>query len=207
MMDVLLPPSGNGPGVVVAHPWWGLNATIRNYAAALAQQGFVVALPDVFNGKVASSIEDAQALADTAWSPDATSTYCDALAVLADHPAVTSRAMGMVAFSYGGYFALGLAGRSDLPLAGIVAYYATRDLTAPHVPVLAHLAQTEPFESNESLEALAERLARAGAPSAAHFYASTSHWFAEADRPEYEPAAADLAFARTVAFLREVTAD
>ena len=63
VMDILLPPSGTGPGVVVAHAWWGLNKTIRAYGMTLAAQGFVVALPDLFDGRLATTVEGAQELA------------------------------------------------------------------------------------------------------------------------------------------------
>lgn len=205
-MRILLPDTGSGPGVVVAHAWWGLNATIIAYGEALAAAGFVVALPDVFDGRVAVSIEEAQALADTAWSPDATTVYVDAVRKLAEHPAVTSPRIGMVAFSYGGYFALGLAGHPNLPLGGIATYYATRDLPETHVPVLAHFATSDAFESGESMEELATHLTARGEPGGAHFYPGTSHWFAEADRIEHVPEAAALALDRTVQFLRAVTA-
>ena len=36
-----------------------------------------------------------------------------------------------------------------------------------------------------------------------HRYPDTGHWFAEPSRDAYRPAAADLAFERTVTFLRQ----
>jgi carboxymethylenebutenolidase len=68
-----------------------------------------------------------------------------------------------------------------------------------HVPVLAHLAASDDFESTEDMQALASALI---APSAAYTYPNTKHWFAESNRPEYDEAAAKLAFERTVAFLK-----
>jgi len=201
-MKILMPPSGRGPGLCIAHPWWGLNETIRAFGGALAAEGFVVGLPDVFQGRTAQSIEDAQVLADTAWTPDAPTVLSGALETLVEHPAVTSDRIGMVAFSLGGFHALGLAGRTDLPLGALVTYYAARALPDRHVPILSHFAQSEPFDSSETLQASADALTRAGAPSAVYFYGGTRHWFAEADRPEYDAAAAKLAFERTVAFLK-----
>ncbi|HEY3524253.1 MAG TPA: dienelactone hydrolase family protein, partial [Candidatus Limnocylindrales bacterium] len=51
------PTIGDGPGVLVLHAWWGLNATIRGYADRLAQEGFVALAPDLFRGTVADTID------------------------------------------------------------------------------------------------------------------------------------------------------
>ena len=51
-LEILLPEGGSGPGVLVVHPWWGRNATVRDYGRALAELGFVVGLPDAFDGDV-----------------------------------------------------------------------------------------------------------------------------------------------------------
>lgn len=201
-MDILLPPSGQGPGVVVAHAWWGLNGTIRDYGARLTREGFVVALPDLFDGNVATTIDGAQGLADTDWLPNAGERLRTAINELAANEAVTDAKVALVGFSYSGFAAFALAGDADLPLSRAVIYYATRRLAAGHVPVLAHFAENDTFESTEDMNEVAAGLMADGPPNAAFTYPGTHHWFAEADRPEYDAGAAGLAFERTVEFLR-----
>lgn len=55
-----LPASGKGPGVLVLHPWWGLNEDIKNVANRLAEAGFVALAPDLYNGRIATTIEQAE---------------------------------------------------------------------------------------------------------------------------------------------------
>ena len=57
-----VPPSGQGPGVLVLHAWWGLNDTIKAFCTRLAESGFVAFAPDLYHGKVADNIADAEAL-------------------------------------------------------------------------------------------------------------------------------------------------
>lgn len=195
-MDILPPPSGTGPGVLVAHPWWGLNQTIREYGAALAQAGFVVALPDLFSGEIVTAIDDAEKQIRKHWDT-ADPILSAALDELGKHPRVAGHGLGAVGFSFGGFHLLEAIERGDKRIARLVVYYATHPLPAEHAPIMAHLAADDPYESQADMDALAANLGES-----AYTYIGTTHWFAEADRPEYNAAAAKLAFDRTVEFLR-----
>lgn len=199
MSEIILPASGTGPGIVVAHPWWGLNQTIRDYGAALAGAGFVVALPDLFGGDTATSIGDAETLIRKHW--EAAGALLDgAFDALGRHPAVAGTGLGAIGFSFGGFHLLEAIERGDARIARLVVYYATHPLPTKHVPIMAHLAAEDPYESAADMDALAANLG-----ALAHRYPGTTHWFAEADRPEYDADAAQLAFGRTVTFLRALT--
>ena len=199
-MEIIRPAGGTGPGVLVVHPWWGLNQTIRDYGAALARDGFVVGLADAFGGETTTSIEVAETLIRKYWSA-AEGTVTEGLRNLAGHDAVIGDMVGAVGFSFGGFHLLELLAQPDLPMARLVTYYATHPLPERHVPVLAHLAASDDYESAEDMAAMTTALANSPG-SAVYSYPGTRHWFAEADRPEFDAAAAKLAFQRTVAFLR-----
>ena len=197
-MDILKPASGNGPGVLVAHPWWGLNQTVRDYGAALAREGFVVGLVDVFGGETTTSIDEAEKLIRKHWDV-ADGKLAQGFAELTD--AVAGARVGAVGFSFGGFHLLEQLGRQE-KLGRLVTYYATHPLPERHAPVLAHFAGEDEFESVEDVAAMSVALAASGPANLTYTYPATKHWFAEADRPEYDAAAAKLAFERTVAFLR-----
>ncbi len=57
-----VPPTGKGNGVLVLHAWWGLNDTMKAFCTRLAQSGFVAFAPDLYHGKVADNIADAETL-------------------------------------------------------------------------------------------------------------------------------------------------
>src|SRR5512147_2437892 len=57
-----VPPAGRGPGVLVLHAWWGLNETIKAFCNRLAESGFVAFAPDLYHGKVANTIHEAETL-------------------------------------------------------------------------------------------------------------------------------------------------
>lgn len=63
-----VPSTGNGPGVLVLHAWWGLNGTMKDFCTRLAGSGFVAFAPDLYRGKVADNIPDAESLSDRTYA-------------------------------------------------------------------------------------------------------------------------------------------
>ena len=161
----------------------------------------MVGLPDLFDGGIATTIEDAERQMRANFETGG-ARLRQAIAELVAHPAVDGKAAGAVGFSYGGFHLLNLLSGASLPLRAVVTYYATHQLPAAHVPVMAHLAADDSYESAEDMDALRTGLAASGPPNIVYAYPGTKHWFAEADRPEFDAAAATLAFERTVGFLK-----
>lgn len=52
------------PAVVLLHDWWGLNTAARLLAVQLAQAGFYVVAPDLFDGKHAATAREAAVLVE-----------------------------------------------------------------------------------------------------------------------------------------------
>lgn len=106
----------------------------------------------------------------------------------------------------GGHWALWLASRqqSSVPrVDAAVAYYGVRgcDFKASVAQVQLHLAGDDPLVSAASVRATRRKLGAASRPLEVHQYPGARHWFAESDRPEYDAAAAALAWQRTESFL------
>ncbi|MGH7726315.1 MAG: dienelactone hydrolase family protein [Candidatus Eiseniibacteriota bacterium] len=197
------------PGVVVFHPWWGLNDDVVAFADRLARAGFSVVAPDLVRGRTASTVEDAEAIATTVDEP-----HADAVALAAvDHltpsggssGASSAAKIGAVGFSMGVPWAIWCAGKRPAVAASVV-YYGTLQgpaLASASIPVLGHFAEVDPFEPEENVSGFAKALKDAGRRVVLYRYPGTGHWFAEPSRDAFRPEAAHLAFERTVDFLRE----
>lgn len=206
MSDYLaIPANGAGPGVLVLHAWWGLNDTLRRFCDRLAGEGFVSLAPDLYNGEVATTRDAAQQLMRQMDKDAARKKMNKAVKDLAAHPAVLHPTIGVVGFSLGGYYALGLACQKPKAITAVVAFYATGEgkFNQAQAAFLGHFAEQDEFEPAEDVRKLEAAIRQAGKRVAFHTYPGTKHWFCEADRPEYDPAAAHLAWDRTVAFLQE----
>ena len=199
-----IPAQGVVAGALVLHPWWGLNDDTRAYADRLADAGIAAVAPDLYDGAVATTIEEADRLS-TALNEDA----ADALAwaavdVLGEAIGDPSIRLGAIGFSMGAAWALWLPAHRP-EIAASVTYYGSLEgpsLTRARVPVLGHFAETDEYEPDESVVAFERTLRTAGRDVEINRYAGAGHWFAEPSQPAYNAAAADLAFDRTVAFLR-----
>lgn len=198
--------SGTGtttPRVMVLHPWWGLNDDVIAYADRLAAAGFSVVAPDLVRGRLASTIAEAELLVS-----EKDEDHADAVTLAAiDRLAASNDAsrVGVVGFSFGAAWAMWSAAKRPAVAASVV-YYGTisgPSLTQASAPVLGHFAEVDPYEPDDAVLAFERTLRDAGRRAVIHRYPGTGHWFAEPSNDAFRPEAADLAFERTVAFLRE----
>jgi carboxymethylenebutenolidase len=204
--DAYLAPARPSPGtpILLLHAWWGLNKAIRDLADRLAGDGFTVMAPDLFDGTVLTTIEDAEAYTTAIEQGDGgpgelnpdriMGRVKEALDHLLAHPDVRGDRAGIVAMSFGGWYGSHVAAaRSDV--AGFVSIYSDVFNAPGGAAYLGHFAEQDPYV--DSTQVAEEEKTRA------HVYPGTKHWFMESDRPEFDAAATELAYARTVAFLRE----
>lgn len=201
-----VPPSGEGSGVLVLHAWWGLNDTMKAICTRLAGSGFVAFAPDLYQGKVADTIAEAEALGQEldASHLQAKADIAAAARFLAER-AEAGCGLAVIGFSLGSYYALDLAAADPERIRSVVLFYGTggEDHDNSRADYLGHFAEEDEFEPSANVEALEESLRRAGRPVTFHRYAGTRHWFFEPDRPQaYNGAAASLAWERTLDFLK-----
>jgi carboxymethylenebutenolidase len=191
------------PGVVVFHPWWGLNDDLVAYADRLAAAGFAVVAPDMFDGEVATTIEEADRLSSGANQDALEAIALAAVDGLADRLGPDAP-LAVLGFSFGAAWATWVPTERDRIRATGV-YYGTwvgPVLAKATTPVLGHFAEDDPYEDAETVAAYEQGLRDAGREVVIHRYPGTGHWFAEPSRDAYQAEAAELAFERTLPFLR-----
>jgi carboxymethylenebutenolidase len=200
-------PGGRGRGVLVLHAWWGLNDTIRAFCRRLAESGFVAFAPDLYHGRVAADIAEAQALGAALDSRhvQVRAEIADATTFLGERAGQGGRDLAVIGFSLGAYYALDLAAADPEHVRSVVLFYGTGggEHTKSRAAYLGHFAEKDEFEPESNVENLEASLRRAGRPVTFHRYKGTGHWFFEPDRSQaYNEAAASLAWSRTLSFLK-----
>jgi carboxymethylenebutenolidase len=119
------------------------------------------------------------------------------------------RGLAVIGFSLGANYALDLAAADPERIRSVVLFYGTGggDFSNSSSDYLGHFAEKDEFEPLSGVDELKESLKRAGRQVIFHIYPGTGHWFFEPDRTQaYNQAAADLAWERTLAFLKRSSA-
>jgi carboxymethylenebutenolidase len=199
------PKSGLGKGVLVIHAWWGLNQFQKDLCDRLAREGFFVLAPDLYHGKTAATIDEAKKLR----SKLKQEAVAEEIARAADHLhqlcCISGQGLGVLGFSLGAYWGMWLAEQKPSLVTATVAFYGTRngDFSASQSAFQFHLAEKDAYVAGSGVKKLQKSLAAADKVAAFYTYPGTGHWFFESDRPEaYQPQAAQLAWTRSVEFLK-----
>ena len=193
---------GPRAGLILLHAWWGLNRDVLVRAESLKKEGYIVAVPDLFGGRVANTIEDAKALTNGEQENEDKITRMVDGTVSALGRRVDR--IGIVAWSFGVWYAwkMGISRADKVRALALFYGIGPNEPDAPTTPVLAHYAEHDEFEDLSFARQVEKEMTAAGHDVRVELYPGTKHWFDEPSRPEYDKAASDLAWDRTRAFLR-----
>ncbi len=195
-----LPESGEGEGLLLFHPWWGLNDFIKQTCDRLAGQGFVVFAPDLYHGRIAATIEEAAQLMEEQDSAAATATAEGGYEFLREHQAVQGNTLKAIGFSMGAGFASMLDFSHPGVFDKVVLFYGAvgEDLSQSKASYVGHFGEQDEYEEMEYIEQMKADNVQI------FMYPETSHWFVETDRKGYfHPASAELAWNRTLEFFQD----
>jgi carboxymethylenebutenolidase len=204
-----LPGSGTGPGVIVIQEWWGLTSHIADVTNRLAAEGFVALAPDLYGGSTTHDSEEAGRLMGELPVEGAARDLAGAVDFLLDHPAVTSSTVGTVGFCMGGGFVLVLAAQQGDKIGAAVPFYGVLkedfpDFSGLSAPVMGHFGQQDTMADPDSVAALADRIESESGVRPQFFQYPAGHAFFNDENlmGTYDKEQGDLAWARTLAFLR-----
>jgi carboxymethylenebutenolidase len=191
------------PAILVVHENRGLNPHIEDVARRLALDGFMTFAPDALFplGGYPGDEDKGRELFTKLDQAKTREDFVAAAGFLRARPHGNGK-LGVVGFCYGGGIANLLATR--LPdLNAVVPFYGSAPpldkVSAIKAPLQLHFAETDE-RINASWPAYESALKAAGIKYEAFHYPGTQHGFNNDTTPRYDPAAAKLAWQRTVAF-------
>jgi len=200
----LASPSSEGPGILVLPSWWGLKSFFKQVCDQLAEHGYTALAPDYYQGRVANTIDEAKTLQEQAEGD------LDAMGALVkaakDHLVSmrTGKPIAIIGFSMGTDWAIMTAAK-EADVAATVLFYGgwSTDFSKMKSKVLGHYAETDEWVSFDQIKEMEQNMKAVGVDVTIQIYPGAAHWFMEDDRPEYDSAAAQLAWERTMDFLKK----
>lgn len=198
---------GSLPAVIVIHENRGLNPHIRDVARRMALEGFVALAPD-FLSPLGGTPEDEDEARSMFGELDRGQTIANGLATIAYLKGLegTNGKVGAIGFCWGGGMVNSLAVNAP-ELDAAVAYYGAQpdpeEVEQIEAPLLLHYAGLDE-RINAGIHAFREALEAAGKEYTIHMYEGVNHAFNnDTSEARYNKEAADLAWGRTVDFLKE----
>jgi carboxymethylenebutenolidase len=201
-------PKGAGKlaGVVVIHENRGLVPHIEDIARRVALEGFLAVAPDALSpfGGTPANPDEARPLFQKLDRDANTANFVAAVAYLKTNPQTTGK-VGCMGFCWGGGVTNQVAVHSP-DLAAAVPFYgsqpAAEDVPKIKAAMLIHYAGNDE-RINAGIPAFEEALKKAGVEYRIHVYEGAGHAFMNDTGQRYNKEAAELAWSRTIAFLKE----
>jgi len=194
-------------GVVVIHENRGLVPHIEDVTRHVALEGFLAIAPDALTplGGTPEDPEKAPTLIQKLDSQSTLQNYLAAVRYLKTHSGSTGK-IGVIGFCWGGAMANQVAVNSS-DVVAVVPYYgrqpAAEDVPKIKASLLLHYAGLDEG-INKGIPAYEEALEKASIDYKMYMYEGAQHAFNNDTNPaRYDKKAAELAWGRTISFLKE----
>ncbi|MFC5723128.1 dienelactone hydrolase family protein [Streptomyces gamaensis] len=184
--------------IVLFHSAYGLRPAVHAAADRLRAAGHEVHVPDLYDGRTADTVEDGMAIKEEIGREELLRRAVGAAAPLSD------KGLVYAGFSLGGSIAQNLA-LNDEKARGLLLLHGTSDLaddaSVDELPVQLHVADPDPFEPHDWLNAWYLRMQRAGADVEVHRYHGAGHLFTDPELADYDKEAAEATWRVALGFL------
>lgn len=199
--------AGKHPAIVVIHENRGLNEHIRDVARRFAAEGFVALAPDLLSrsGGTASMRTERAAIEAIGQLPifGVIDDLRAGLEFMTTHPDVDPQKIASIGFCWGGWRSFMLATVAPRLYRAVVFYGSTPNSGLENIqaPVLAHYAQWDTRITGNALWT-EKTMKQAGKQYQYYVYPETNHAFFNDTGTRHNPEASQLAWTRTLEFLR-----
>ncbi|AVH97934.1 MULTISPECIES: dienelactone hydrolase family protein [Streptomyces] len=187
--------------IMLFHSVYGPRPAVEAAADRLREAGHRVWTPDLFDGWTTDSVEEGMAKRDEIGKDELLKR-----AILAAAP-YSERGLVYAGLSLGASVAQTLA-LGDEKARGLLLLHGTSDLapnaSVDELPVQLHVAEPDPFETDDWLSAWYLRMGRAGADVEIHRYRGAGHLYTDPELPDWDAEAAERTWAVALAFLEEL---
>ncbi len=163
--------TGNRPGVIVVHEWWGLNEYTKRRARDLAALGYSAMAIDMYGqGKNTEHPQDAMAFMQAANKDAAASArrFDAGVSALKQLPPTDPTKIAAIGYCFGGKVVLDAARRGE-PLAGVVSFHGALTTATPATrgsvvaPILVEHGAADSMVTPQNVEAFKKEMADANA--------------------------------------------
>lgn len=197
--------SGNYPGIIMIHEWWGLNDNIKEMAKLVAKEGYVVFAVDLY-GEVATTQEKARELSGKVRSNPAPALEAmkNAVQYLKENHAVPK--VASLGWCFGGGQSLQLSLNEKLDTT--VIYYGnlvndTEQLKNIQWPVLGIFGEEDTSIPPSAVQSFEAALNELNIKNEIYIYPGAGHAFANPTGNNYAKEETQDAWRKTLEFLQK----
>jgi carboxymethylenebutenolidase len=192
-----------GKGVIVIQEWWGLAPHIKDVADRFAGAGFTALAPDLWDGKLATSPDEAGRMLMALNIDEAEKKIRGAVAALRAH-GVTGK-VGVVGFCMGGQLALYAATKLPDDIGACVNFYGIHPKVQPDyprlkAPVLGIFGEKDPMVTPDAARQIEASIKKAGGRCEIRLYPAGHAFFNDTRKDVHDPTCAADAWKRTTEF-------